>query len=317
MKKTICGLLVAIMLVVTLAIPMASAEQAEEDRFGFGSLEAIIKSLFPNDGEGDPKEYSLENTVKDILISIQDKAAEKGVEIEDLLDEWLGKIKNEIGEIDLESIGSLIGDFFGFGSESDDEEVTLEEFRNSPYILEREARDAAVDAYIIDEYKDTLEPGDVQIVIKTYATNAEDDPLYNLGYFMLINFTAEGTDLKFKNSAANTEYLAFEKNEAGEYILIEAIPAEEGEGYADSVTALCEKFGITADSFYDEISQMNIDYYKSSELLYFLQNHPEYERIEYQGELKTLDEMQQVFDDALTVIFSTAFADFDFSDADE
>ena len=49
------------------------------------------------------------------------------------------------------------------------------------------------------------------LVFKAYVMNADDDPLYNPGYFELHNFKADGTDLKLMSIASGIEYLAFEK----------------------------------------------------------------------------------------------------------
>ena len=311
MKKTLMSLALVFVLVLTLLSPAAMAEDAAAAGTG---LDELMDQFITLTGEDVSGNYLLENAVKKLLIYIQEKAEEQNISVEELLDTFVAGLKDENGKFDSSKLLGLLMSGFGSSSGSADEEegMTAEEVRNLPYFKEREFRDDAVGAHVIDEYRDSLETGDVQLVFKAYVMNAEDDPLYNLGYFELHNFKADGTDLKLMSIASSIEYLAFEKNEAGEYVLAEAIRAEEGDGFEASLGALLEKYGASREQLESQIANKN--YYITGDMMVYLENHPEYERIEYNGELRTLDEMQGLFQEAEDAMWDNVLEGVDMSD---
>ena len=298
MKKSMLALIMALILVFTLAVPAAWANDSTESKIG--NLFNKIRSVFNKDDAAE-KKYTVENRVKEFLISLDEKAKEEGVEIEDILDQMLDSLKNGEGKLDIASIASLVGSLMG-SEDNESEEVALDDIQSSPYFQERIKRDDAVEAYLLDEYKDSLEPGDVHIVVEHIISTDDDDPLINLGYFSLTNYTADGKDLIIKNFAGGIELITFTKDENEAYVLAEAIHVEDDEEYASNITAICEKYGIKEERFYGGMEQR--DYYDSSAVYYYLLEHPEYERIEYNGEMKTTEEMEAIMDEALAVIFA-------------
>ena len=115
-----------------------------------------------------------------------------------------------------------------------------------------------------------------------------------------MNFTADGKDLKLKNFAGNVEYLILMQIDEAAFEVVDSIQAEEGDGYAGSIAALCEKYGITTEKF--GITTEEFDKYMEKKDSYdalnadnFFFDHPECERIEFQGELKTEEEMDEIF----------------------
>ena len=285
-KKRFLAFLTALMLVFSLALPAALAEADPEGSELDGLMEMLGALLGVDMTDG---EYIVEKLVSSIVAAIKEEADARGVSPEALVQEFIAGLVGEDGELDLSGLIGLIGFGSGFG---DDEDAGDEGEEYSLYDAFR-ARNAVIDEYIKDEYRDILEPGDVQIPYHLDIENAEGDPLYDLGYFGLQNFTVDGTDLKLKNAAGAVEYLTFTADEDLNFTLVEAIRAEDGEGYADSIATLCEKHGITVESFNTNLDQK--DFYETMYLFTFLRDHPEYERIEYLGEMRTVDEMETLW----------------------
>ena len=203
-----------------------------------------------------------------------------------------GSEGSEDGEL-LSLLGSLFGD--GEGDEDIDLDKLLEEYRSSPEYQEYMARYAALKDYLNAEYAEALEQGDVQVFTESDISNFDnDDPNVEFGYFALANYTADGKDLKLLNYAGNMELLTYEKQEDGTYKVVEAIAAEEGDDYEPSIEKMCEAFGIPYSDYTDHMMWKDFD--EVIDMYRFMKDHPEYERIEYMGELRTPEELDGISD---------------------
>ena len=322
MKRSLLAFLLAFILAFTLAVPAAGADGGR-----LGDLLNKVRSVFADDSEtaveesADPDGRGLGSLIRRGLGKVQEMLDEEGIDVESLIGRLFTRFTGSSGEEAVGEIAGLLGGLLGgegeadlsglsgllgmLGGGDDDTDLTDADIDSNPYIIALRARDAAVEAYIIDEYKDILEPGDVQIVITNILINDEDDPTRNLGYFELKNYTVDGVNLMLKNSMGHVEYLTFTVNEEGVFELAEAVRAEEGDGYEASVAAMCEKYGITPDAFYAEMG--NMDFYETLQLSSFLMNHPEYEKIEYNGEPASKDDLDAVW----TGTFGSLFEELD------
>ena len=304
MKKSLLALLTALILVFTFAVPVADAG-GFRDRFA--DLKNRIQSAYGSKEENN-SEYVVEKLVKKLMGLVEDKCRENGIEPSQILDQLLAQFTDESGNIDVSALTSLIGLFTS--GEKDTGTESSEEFviPAGSYIEQMFRRDDIIRLHVADEYKDLLEAGDVQIITLIIAPHAEDDLRYALGYFSLSNYTADGKDLKFKNYAGNVEYLEFAVDDDKNFELVEVIPAEEGENYSSSIDALCEKYGEDRKSFDYRTDEMHREWERLYDMISCLEDHPEYERIEFNGEMKTLDELQTINDDLFDAIMESAFA---------
>ena len=293
---------------------------------GSGSgLSSLLGSLTGSSGEGllssllgslnSSKFSALISTLKDLLLSAVSNASGSSISslLSGLMNRFSGSRSAGEGEAQsASSAGEILGLLLGGISEdTTDEEWAqwLEEYHNSPEYQEEQARKAVLEAYVLDEYKDVLDPGDVQLVCFGAGIDdlMEDGTAKYLRYFSLTNYKADGKNLKELNYSGNTELIYLAKNAEGKYEVKEAIPAEEGEKYYDSVKALSEKYGAELDTV-----TVNLGRKESAEvysLAWYLREHPEYEKAEYQGELKTADELDVIYEELLT----EALKDIDFS----
>ena len=198
-----------------------------------------------------------------------------------------------IGDDDLMALlGLLAGDDSGDGDEEFDLDAFLEEYRATPEYQEYLARFEARRVYLNEEFFE-LEKGDEQVVAASTVENFDvDDPNTEFGDFVLINFRADGKDLKEMNRAATTELLTYEKQEDGTFKVVSAVIAEEGEGRDASIQAMCDTFGVPMEDYVNHL--IVVDYDERDYLRDFLREHPEYERIECMGEMMTLEELDAI-----------------------
>ena len=228
------------------------------------------------------------------------------------LESLAGMVIGEDGSVDTQMIEGLIGSFFGDASSSDMESV--DEGEEDGDEDEEEAADffdvysdeayEAIDQHLMEETSEYMEEGDETIISKTiaWAETDEDGTIYILGYFLVTNYDADGKDLVMKNAAGNTEFLKLTLNEKGTLDVTDFQVSEDGTGYLESVEAMCETAGITTDEFFNALSFS--DGTDIAEMINFLDNHPEYERIEFQGEARTKKELEDKLGELFIQLFS-------------
>ncbi len=232
------------------------------------------------------KSYTLEHLVSKLNIYVKDYCEENNIDPSEALSQVIGMITNEEGGISLDAVLSLLSMFSG-------------EFGSNSYITEIDNEKAAVDVYYLAKYQDEIAEGDVPIVFDTGVINSDIGPTKTIVYLRLVVYTPDGADLKQKFFADSVELLTFDEDEELNFTLAEAIAAEPGDDLEANITALCEQMGITYDAFYVYYDPVEIDWGWTYHLEEFLEANPQYERIEYEGELKTLDEIMQICSDYL------------------
>ena len=303
MKKSFLALLMALVLVISMVAPASADGFVDKMR---NLKDKIVSAVSGGEKKDDEEQYAIEKMVQKLLTGVKDKCKEVGAEAEAALENVMAMITDEEGKVDVAKVISLLGLFSS--DETGMEMGAEEEIPTGGYIEMLRNRGAVLQEYILNEYKDTLEPGDVQLVSYVTCSNEDDDPRFTLGYFFLMNYTLDGKDLKFKNSAGNVEYLVFDMDENLKFTLIEATPAAEGEGYSASVDAMCEKHKVTRAQFDHDTSDLQIEWEKAGTLMYFLVNHPEYERIEFNGEMKNQAEMEEIYENLFVAVMDESFA---------
>ncbi|MBQ6257092.1 MAG: hypothetical protein IJQ62_10640 [Clostridia bacterium] len=80
------------------------------------------------------------------------------------------------------------------------------------------------------------------------------------------------------------------------------VAAEDGEGYAASVAALCEEVGFTTDDLAAATAFGTLS--EQAELYTLMEAHPEVERIEYNGKMVTGAELKELLNDAINALMA-------------
>ena len=286
MKKFLAILMVFV-LMMTLTVSSASAggfkDALRNLKEKIGTSIADRQEEAKAETKKEEKNYKLEHLVSMLLNYVKGYCEENNIDPAEALNQVVSKITDKEGGISLDSVVSLLGMIGGSGGSS--------------YITEIENEKAAVDAYYLAKFQDQIAEGDVPIVYNTGAINYDIGPAKTIVYLRLVVYTPDGADLKEKFFADSVELLSFDVDEESNYTLAESIVAEPGDDLETNIVALCEQLGITYDDFYLYYDPIEINWGWSYHLEEFLEANPEYERIEYEGELRTLDEITQICDE--------------------
>ena len=149
----------------------------------------------------------------------------------------------------------------------------------------------AVQEYIMSKNAEIMDEGDVQIYVPNDAEVAqqEDGTVKVLGYYLETTYTADGADLKLCAGAGTPVLMTLLPKDDGTYEVTEAARAEDGSGYTESINKMCEEIGISPEEF-EESMAMNalLDITVTTA---YMKAHPEVERLEYNGEMLTAEEL--------------------------
>ena len=292
MKKFLAILMVFVLL-MTLAVSSASAGRFMDS---VRSLKNRIESSFADkqeeaETEEGEKSYKTEHLVSMLISYVKDYCKKNNIDPFQALSQVVGLITDEDGGISPDAVIFLLSKFSGATG-------------GNSYITEIENEKAAVDAYYLEKYKDEIAEGDIPVVYNTGAINYDIGPAKTIVYLRLVVYTPDGTDLKQKFFADSVELLSFDVDEKSNYTLTESIVAEPGDDLESNIVALCEQLGITYDDFYLYYDPVEIGWGWSYHLEEFLEANPQFERIEYEGELKTFDEISRICDEYLDLSMS-------------
>lgn len=258
-----------------------------------------VSDLIGSVGQYLPEDLDIGSLVSGIGEQLQDSDSELYQSIEGLA----GALMDENGNLDVNGLKDLAGTFLG-SSEGLDEEDMAELEDVFPF----ELRDIITE-YVRERNSEVMDSADVQSVtpVITGFEKAEDGTYMVLGYFLQTNFKKEGTDLTMAAAAGDTLLLTLTPNEeSGEYEVTDCEAAEDGEGYADSVAAMSEKIGKTAEDYFTT-TMATVDMVDISMLMEVLNENPDMERIEYAGEMRTAQELEDALIEQLDSALSMAF----------
>lgn len=279
----------------------SSLEEADLD----GVLQEIGSKL---------EEADLEGTLQALGSQLEDanSALRQG------LDEVIEMATDENGNVDWEKVeasaqeliglvtGTGIGTDFAADVSEEELDAAFEEIM-APY---RKA-DEAMFAYIAERNADHLDAGDAQVFSKKvgYMGDVEQDEVKVLADFSQVNYTIEEDHMNMVSAATDTLLLTLAKDADGNFTVINEESAQDGEGYAASVEAMCAQVGITADEFYSSTQLGGIN--DAEALAEYLTEHPEIATAEYQGEQLTADELRQLSSDYMDQLFGDVFGDLE------
>ena len=207
-----------------------------------------------------------------------------------------------IGEegFSLDSLDGLLGSLLG-GTEDGDSEG----WGDFDLLFEATNKvNEAIKTYIKDKNAEIMDPGEVQIV--TISTlwepetfSGQEEEFQELDNVVQFNYNLdEENQLRFVSGVEDVALFTLQKNEDGSYTIADAEFAEEGENYMPSIEALCEKVGKPIDECKETLAFAQ--WMVLFELRGYLDEHPEVTGIEYDGEIRTAEELSEIQSELLT-----------------
>ena len=288
MKKRILAIIMAVMLIfgnLPAVFAEAPAETKEKKSIG-----GFLSSLFGEDG----KLNSLIEEGGNLLKDMRTQLAEKRNQLSRVLNNLKAFVTNEDGSLNMDKVKLLASSLFA-GGEGAGEEAEEE--------IGAQAQDA-IREYIKKKNADTLEAGDAQVVILNVAQPLvqADGTAKVIGYYTQQNYVLDGKDYKFLCSATDMMVVTIAKNADGLWEAVSHAAAEDGEGYAASVAALCEEVGFTTDDLASATAFGTLS--EQAELYTLMDTHPEVERIEYNGEMVSGAQLKEMLNDAINALMA-------------
>ena len=282
-------------------VSQAAGEEAPADDTGAAEspvdTDKIINGLFGEDGLLKDVLPSEEKT-EELVTFFQGKLEESNGKIADGLEDLYSKAENLSDVVDPEVLDSYLSGYLAPFIEGGD---ALDFAELEAYIAKNDELRELEKAAVIEKNKDILEPGDVQIVSQgpLYTDDLEQEEIKALTYMQQLNYSKnEDNQLTFLCSAEDLVLFTFHTEEDGSFTLTDARYAADGEDFMPSVEEFCKEVGETTDECMEMID-FNKDAY-GYDLATYLDEHPEYTGIEYDGQIRTAEELRQYVSDQLT-----------------
>ena len=161
----------------------------------------------------------------------------------------------------------------------------------------------AESAYMLEVNASLLEPGDLQIIVNgpVYESLIENGAADNLSCFIQQNFTRDDDAKVLRLLCEKTDVvrMTLQEQEDGSFIVADAAFAEEGEGYEASLEELIAGMErISLETCLDNID-FTVIYYLPDTLADYLDDHPEIAGIEFDGEIRTAEELRAIRDEQM------------------
>ncbi len=269
-----------------------------------GSLSSLLgeggslSSLFGEDGSlstllGDSE------TLEDLVGKAKESLSDSGVA------DALEGILSKDGSFDLSSLegaaSNLLGSILGEGDASDllgsifgggdDGFGALDEL-----FAMVDSINSAENEYLKEHNAAHMDEGDVQIVTNCNIWSPDDmdlDEYKNLTLMDQGNYKLdEENQLLFVSGARDVVLYTLTRDAEGNYTVADARFAEDGENYMPSIEAFCEEVGEPVEECMETIEFS--DYMVLIEMKKYLDENPEITGIEYDGAVRTAEELEEM-----------------------
>lgn len=238
-----------------------------------------------------------ESELGTVFSSVIDKAKSEGIDFS------AGSLKDQAMSLLSQMTGA--GDL-GFGAGLDGYMDTIDAIRKT------------VEAYYKDHNTDLMDPGEVQVLSSSIlymdgnleAADYLTKETRGISYVTQLNFVVnEVSQLVFVSGASDVMEYTVQPDEAGNFSVVSAKFAEDGENYKPSIEAMMAEVGSpdTIEEIMNEIEfgRVSVPF----DLEQFLSEHPEYTAAEYGGVMHTGEELHTMWLDDLGVMFGEPAAE--------
>lgn len=160
------------------------------------------------------------------------------------------------------------------------------------------------DDYIRERNAGSMEAGDVQIVASNSLADEEidEDQARRLACVIQNNYRMdEENQLRLVSSSEDVVLFTHQKDQDGNYIVTDAEFAEKGENYDSSIQALNLKMDDPSDELQEDLEASRI--MVAYDLKEYLEEHPEVKGIEFEGEIRTAEELDEIMIDRLSKLY--------------
>ena len=160
------------------------------------------------------------------------------------------------------------------------------------------------DDYIRERNAGSMEAGDVQIVASNSLADEEidEDQARRLACVIQNNYRMdEENQLRLVSSSEDVVLFTHQKDQDGNYLVTDAVFAEKGDNYESSIQALNLEMDDPSDELQEDLEASRI--MVAYDLKEYLEEHPEVKGIEFEGEIRTAEELDEIMIDRLSKLY--------------
>ena len=318
MNKRILAFCLAGSMMAGMAVPFYGGEASDTgDDSSLGGLVSELGSLFGDGGEvsslfeeggavsslfeeggavnelfgenGALSQYLPEGVdLNDLADVLQQKAGEVNSGIAESLNSIVDAVTDEEGNLDKEKLEQSADFLLGMLGLSED----MGSFDDMDAMLQRYGQIYdTIEQYVKAENAAFMEDGDENLLMMPafLRNEKEDGSVWYVANFCQENFTAQGTNLVLKCASSVTAQVAVEEKEDGSFEVVSFKPILDENNFEAELQAMCEEAGIDFDDYMRDLPMAAGMRYMDMQT--FLDEHPEYDRIECDGEMCTAEEL--------------------------
>ena len=168
---------------------------------------------------------------------------------------------------------------------------------------------AAEENYVLERNAGLLKPGEIQILPggNVYAEDFSDLKEFHEIYCAIqYNYNKdENGVLRFVDGREDVILFTFREEEDGSITITDTRFAEEGEKAASSLEEMCREINAPYD---DALEMLNFDRaYDVQDLIEYMDQYPDVTGIEYEGQVRTYDELKEIEDQRLRELYPEEF----------
>ena len=286
----------------------AAAEEASPEQEDIYA--EAVKSLF---GAGGPLFGVLpEGTNIDEMVSTsREQMSQADQQIRQVLDEVAEKAQNDSIDTNAqkdtleEYAEALLGKLLGstdFGEDDISDSIAFASL--DEYLEVYNGIKNLEDDYIKEHNAGSMEAGDVQIVASSSLADEEIDEnqARRLACVIQNNYRMdEENQLRLVSSSEDVVLFTHQKDQDGNYLVTDAEFAEKGENYESSIQALNLKMDDPSDELQEDLEAARI--MVTYDLKKYLEEHPDVKGIEFEGEIRTAEELDEIMIDRLSKLY--------------
>ena len=235
---------------------------------------------------------------------VKEQLSKAGEEISSLAAEAVENVKNEDGSYNVDALKAygqgLYESYISGASDLDSLDDYFQKIDNV---------NAAEENYVLERNAGLMKAGEIQILPggNVYAEDFSDLKEFHEIYCAIqYNYNKdENGVLRYVDRREDVILFTFREEEDGSITIIDTRFAEEGEKAASSLEEMCREINAPYD---DALEMLNFDRaYDVQELIEYMDQNPDVTGIEYEGQVRTYEELKKIGDQRLRELYPEDF----------
>ncbi len=179
------------------------------------------------------------------------------------------------------------------------------------YFEKVDKTNAAIDEYILDRTASLLEPGEIQFLPGGCVSSEDFEYLKEFReIYCALQYNYNKDDngvLRLADIGDDVIMFSFKEEEDGSITITDTRFAEKGEKEAASLQEMCDELGTS----YDDAAEMLAfnRAYAVHDMIRYMDNNPDVTGVEYEGEVRTREELEEIETERLREIFPDDFVE--------